>query len=700
MPYQSEEIPPDSTVNILLVDDHPENLLALEAILEGLNLNLVKANSGEQALKCLLKQDFALILLDVQMPGMDGFEAASLIRQRKRSQYTPIIFLTAFSTSDDLVFKGYALGAVDYLFKPLNAEILKSKVAVFVELFKKTEEVKRQATQLVAVNAELSEREARFRSLSACSPVGIFLTDIQGRCTYTNPRCEAICGFTQQESLGIGWSQLVRTENSDKVMAEWSKWTLEGQEYSQEFCFQIPEETPRWVHIRISPMGGDRGEMSGHVGTIEDITQRKQAEEARAQVIQEQAARQQAQEENRRKDEFLATLSHELRTPLNSMLGWAHLLRTRSFDQPTIIKGLETIERNARLQTQLVEDLLDVSRMIRGNIQLNVYPVNLASLVQNGIDSIRPAAEAKGITVESFVDDSLELIPADQARLQQIVWNLLSNAIKFTHSAGKVQVRLERAGTNAQLKISDTGMGIPLDVLPYIFDRFRQADSSSTRSYGGLGLGLAIVRHLVELHGGTVCAESLGEEQGATFTVLLPLVAEDNKNSQPSDLEDNYAIASDQELLANASKVEGLRVLLVEDEADTRQLLVKVLEVSGAEVTAVASVSEALASLEHSRPDVLVSDIGMPIEDGYALIRKVRSLDGGSQHTQIPAVALTAYASEQDQSRAISSGFQMHVSKPVEPDELISAIATLVGRSANSYRKRRSGTSRRPAYLF
>src|SRR6476469_4876451 len=190
MPYQSEEIPPDSTVNILLVDDHPENLLALEAILEGLNLNLVKANSGEQALKCLLKQDFALILLDVQMPGMDGFETASLIRQRKRSQYTPIIFLTAFSTSDDLVFKGYALGAVDYLFKPLNAEILKSKVAVFVELFKKTEEVKRQATQLVAVNAELSEREARFRSLSACSPVGIFLTDIQGRCTYTNPRCE------------------------------------------------------------------------------------------------------------------------------------------------------------------------------------------------------------------------------------------------------------------------------------------------------------------------------------------------------------------------------------------------------------------------------------------------------------------------------------------------------------------------------
>src|SRR4028118_717007 len=268
---------PEPKVNVLLVDDHPENLLALEAILEGLGQHLVKAHSGEEALRCLLHQDFAVILLDVQMPGMDGFETATLIRNRARSQHTPIIFLTAFSTSETLMFKGYSLGAVDYLFKPVEAEVLTSKVGVFVDLFKKTEEVKRQAAQLAAVNTELRESEERFRSLSACSPVGIFLTDIEGRGTYTNPRCQAICGFTLEESLGDGWLNSVYPEDRQKVFAQWSETTREGRSYSDELRLQTKEGSIRWVHVRSSPMFSDQGELIGHVGTVEDITERKQA---------------------------------------------------------------------------------------------------------------------------------------------------------------------------------------------------------------------------------------------------------------------------------------------------------------------------------------------------------------------------------------------------------------------------------------
>ncbi|MGA7934897.1 MAG: ATP-binding protein [Kovacikia sp.] len=543
----------DPKVNILLVDDRPENLLALEAVLSRLEENLVRAHSGEEALRCLLEQDFAVILLDVQMPGMNGFETANLIRNRPRSRYTPIIFLTAFSTSDEFVFQGYSAGAVDYLLKPIDPVILSSKVAVFVDLFKKneiinrkTEEVRQQAAQLKDINSELRQSEERFRSLSACSPVGIFLLDTAGQCIYTNPRCQTICGFNSEEGLREGWMHFIHPDDRQRALADWTYYKRKPQEDAYEYRFQLADGTVHWTHVRSSPMFSNDGKLIGHVGTVEDITQRKQAEADREQMIREQAARREAEATNRMKDEFLAVLSHELRTPLSAMLGWARLLRTQKLDALTMERALETIERNAIVQAQLVEDILDVSKIIRGKLTLNTAPINLASVIEVAIDSVRPQIQAKSIQLETALDTAIGRVRADPFRLQQVIWNLLTNAIKFTPEKGRVEIRLEKveAGSRegdvgsgeenflplpcVQIQVIDTGIGIRADFLPNVFERFRQADSTTTRLHSGLGLGLAIVRHLVELHGGTVHAASPGEGQGATFTLRFPL-SEDHK---------------------------------------------------------------------------------------------------------------------------------------------------------------------------
>jgi CheY-like chemotaxis protein len=402
-------------------------------------------------------------------------------------------------------------------------------------------------------------------------------------------------------------------------------------------------------------------------------------------LVREREARREAEHLNRLKDEFLATVSHELRTPLQAILGWSRLLRgagsSGSVDPARLAKGLEVIDRNAKAQAQLIEDILDVSRIITGKVRLNDAMVNLAAVVRAAADTIRPAADAKRIEVVTELDPELGAIVGDEDRLQQVVWNLISNAVKFTPAGGRVYVRAARVDTHVELIVSDTGNGIPSEFLPYVFERFRQADSTTTRSHGGLGLGLAIVRHLVELHGGTVRAESAGVGQGATFTVALPVRA-------VSATGDAQAIRAALVRASPAAKGEqvltGVRVLVVDDEADARELLVSVLEQFGAKPRAVGSVSEAfsalgeLDALEGLRPDVLVSDIGMPGEDGYVLIRRLRTLEGERGIPSLPAVALTAYARGEDRQRALAAGFQVHVAKPVEPSELVGAIARVV----------------------
>ncbi|MCC5602621.1 PAS domain S-box protein [Nostoc favosum] len=395
---------------------------------------------------------------------------------------------------------------------------------------------------------------------------------------------------------------------------------------------------------------------------------------ARAQLYEaEKTARAQAETANRIKDEFLAVLSHELRTPLNPILGWAKLLRTRKFDEATRIRALETIERNAKLQTQLIGDLLDVSRILQGKVRLNLYAVDLKVAIAAALETVRLAAEAKSIEIKTVLSHDIGKVLGDGDRLQQVMWNLLSNAVKFTPTEGRVEVRLEQVGLEAQIQVIDTGKGIMLEFLPYVFDYFRQADAKTTRIFGGLGLGLAIVRHLVELHGGTVQAESLGEGQGATFTVRLPLL----KNSE---LRVESGEASQAEVSTDDTLLAGVQILLVDDQADVREFFSFALEQYGATVTLAESASEALEILVQSKPDILLSDIGMPVMDGYMLLREVRKLPP-EQGGQIPAIALTAYAGEINYNQAMAAGFQKHLPKPVDPADLASAIVNLIGQN-------------------
>ena len=402
------------------------------------------------------------------------------------------------------------------------------------------------------------------------------------------------------------------------------------------------------------------------------ITELQRSEEAREQLLlRAERARAEAEAANRMKDEFLATLSHELRTPLTSLLGWSSVLREAKRDEKVLNQGLEAIDRNARVQAQLIDDLLDVSRIVSGKLNLDVRPLEISSVTRAAINVVRPAADAKNITLDYSAEPGLGAISADSARMHQIVWNLLSNAVKFTPQGGKITIRIEQDGSHAKIMVRDTGQGIEPEFLPRVFDRFLQADSSTTRSFGGLGLGLAIVRHLVELHGGTVSAESEGFGKGATFFATFPLLTHP---SEPIAHSGEYAAPEIRSL-------DGLRVLLVDDEAEAREIISTVIGRTGAEVKTCISASDALTKLAEWRPDVILSDIAMPEEDGYSFIGKVRSLPrekGG----ETPAAALTAYARDEDRLQALAAGYQMHIAKPIGASQLVTMVAKLAGRES------------------
>jgi len=551
-------------INILLVDDSSANLSSLEMILQAPDRNLVRASSGNEALKFLLHKDAAVILLDVHMPIIDGLETAALIRGRERTRNVPIIFLTAYDSAGKAhVAQGYSLGAVDYITKPVDPEALKSKVAVFVELYRKTEQIKQ---------------------------------------LYADLQC--------------------------------------------------------------------------HAAALEqEIADRKRAEEERAEMLaRAQAAQAKAEEANRLKDEFLATVSHELRAPLTAMLGWVPLVRGERLDKESRARALETVERNVRSQKKLVDDLLDVSSIITGNFSLDIEPTDIFYVIESAVECVRPEAEAKGVRLQKDLDPVAHMFPLDPNRFQQVIWNLVQNAVKFTPAGGAVEVRLRYLNEQAEIEVSDTGVGIAPEFLPFVFDRFRQADGSLTRKHGGLGLGLAIVRSLVEMHGGTVGVESAGEGQGSTFKITLPPpIPEEFPCEAPPMAEIGQAPVTPD----SAPKLPGLRVLVVDDQVDMRDMLATILCLEEAEVRTADSLDEAMRIMTAWPPEIIVSDIAMPHASGYELIRRVRE-----SGCNAPAIAITARASGESRPRVLAAGFQMYLPKPIEPYELVESIASLTGRSA------------------
>jgi signal transduction histidine kinase len=527
--------------SVLIVDDTPANLVALGAVLQPLGMRIVEASSGPEAIERVSSESFACVLLDVQMPGMDGFEVARRLREMEAGAEVPILFLTAIHRDEEYARKGYASGAADYITKPFDPDVLRARVRAFVDLFHQRDRLRVQ--QLTA----LLERE--------------------------------------------------------------------------------------------------------------------------------RAARLEAETANRAKDEFLATVSHELRTPLTAILGWSMIAR-RSSPPAEMAKVLNVIERSARSQLRIIEDLLDVARALGGKLRLEIGEARIADVIEAALMSVRPAADAKGVGLEVDVEPSLGAIAADPERLQQVVWNLLSNAIKFTPERGHVALSASRSESTIVICVRDDGQGVPPDFLPHIFEPFRQGDGSTTRRHGGLGLGLAIVRQLVEAHGGTIAARSDGEGKGTTFTVEIPARA------PAPGAEDHSAVPRQvaPPQVAAGARLDGVRLLVVDDDEDSRDLIVCVLQDWGASVTSAASAAEAMGLLQQNLPDVLLSDIGMPDVDGYALLRQVRGMPperGGS----VPAIALTAYASEADGARARAAGFQAHLPKPIDPDALTAAVAELVGTS-------------------
>ncbi len=664
---------------ILMVDDHPPNLIALDAILDPLGQELVHANSGEDALRHLLEGDFALILMDVQMPGIDGLQTAKLIKERPRNKHIPIIFLTAIHKDPAYIFRGYKEGAVDYLLKPFDPEILRAKVSVFVDLWRKGELLRRQQALLRAREViELEKRgEMRFRALTDSMPQCVWAAKADGEIYFCNRVWREYAG----PEGGLTFFEAVPREELDEVRRGWNEALRTTRSWERQQRLRRHDGQWRWHLCRMVPERDPNGQQVGWIATATDIDEHKQIEEANQRLLaSEQEARAQAEIANRTKDEFLATVSHELRTPLNAILGWTRMLRTGAVEPKQLARVLETIERNARAQTQLIEDILDVSRIIAGKLRLNIQKTDLHAVTRQAMDAVRPAAEAKGVRLDCDLKPGSGEFAGDPDRLQQIIWNLLANAIKFTPREGRVEVRVERVSSVTHITVTDTGLGISPSFLPHVFDRFRQADSSITRTQGGLGLGLAIVRHLVEVHGGTVQAESEGEGKGSRFTVQMPLRAVVPAPAPPSQGNGHPEAPAGEPSAAPPTVLSGLDVLVVEDEPDARELVSAVLANYGAQVRSVSSVDEALAQFRDRPPDVLLSDIGLPNADGYALIRRVRELDQASRG-KIPAAALTAYASPDDHRRALEAGFDAHVSKPIEPADLALLVASLAGRA-------------------
>jgi PAS domain S-box-containing protein len=514
-------------------------------------------------------------------------------------------------------------------------------------------------------------RQDLYRAIFSYSREPIAIIDRQGLYLEQNAAHAELLGYSDDDLRNQTPAMHMGQEGFAKVVRE----CAEKGDYRGEVVSKTKTGEVKHIELSAFAMRSASGEPLCYVGIKRDITERKRREEDHAELLKrERATRAEAEKANRLKDEFLATLSHELRTPLNAVIGWSRMLASGRLDHEYAKHAVEVIERNAWAQKQIIEDILDVSRVITGRLQLNLSLVDLVRVVDAALDTLRPALEAKEIQVERFIDANLRVIPGDADRLQQVVWNILSNAAKFVPNGGRVEISVNQTATHLLIQVKDNGPGIDPKFLPHVFERFRQADGSSTRTHGGLGLGLAIGRHLVELHGGTISVENREDSEGAIFTVRLPLPTGEPRPEMLADAQSAFKLAR----LEQAS-LEGLHILVVDDETDALDLITIELAQHGARITGVTNAADALKVLEAGSIDLLISDIGMPVMDGYDLIREIRK-EETTTGKHLPAVALTAYARVQDRMRAIMAGYSTHVAKPLDASELVTVVASLAGR--------------------
>jgi PAS domain S-box-containing protein len=526
-------------------------------------------------------------------------------------------------------------------------------------------------------HAEEAVRESgeRLRFMAESMPHKLFTARADGAVDYFNQQWRDYTGHALEQMEEWEWTKLVHPDDVDEHIRRWNYSLATGEPFQMEHRFLRGDGEYRWHLTRAHAKRDTRGSISIWVGSNTDIDTIKRADEEKKQLLEnERIARSEAEHANHVKDEFLATLSHELRTPLNAILGWSQLILQGTMSREDTQRGLETIERNARAQNKLIEDLLEMSSIISGKIRLDVQRLDLAGVAETAIESITPAAEAKEIRLRKIIDPAAGPVSGDHNRLQQIIWNLLSNAVKFTPKGGHIEVIIERVASHIQVTVKDSGMGIKPEFLAYVFDRFRQADSSLTRNHGGLGLGLAIVKQLVGLHGGTVRAESAGEGQGSSFVISLPVapIRDSKDRVHPAVSKCGASSPLNSEYIG----LSGVTVLVVDDELDSRDLINEILTQCEAEVITAAGATEGLEIVKSHRPDVMISDIGMPEKDGYHFIREVRNLPA-SHGGATPAIALTAFARSEDRTRAMIAGYQMHLSKPIESQELIATVGSL-----------------------
>jgi PAS domain S-box-containing protein len=641
---------------VLVVDDNPATRYSTARVIRAAGFRTVEAATGGEAL-ALVQTGVSAVVLDVDLPDLNGFEVCKAIRMRPDTVALPVVHLSAvYATNEDRV-AGFNAGADAYLVHPAEPAVLIATLQALIRARLAEESLRRS--------------ETRFRAIYSEAQSGICLIDAEGRFADANPTFERLLGRSREQLVGHRISEFAPAQRSAFVAEHTGP---AGGAWRGEFPLLDGQGAPVMLEWRISA----HVEPGLRIGIALDISERAQLEYQRREMLgREQAARAVAERHSRTKDDFIAVLSHELRTPLNSIVGWVHILKRRAAGSVELLKGLAAIDRSVKTQARIISDILDVSRINSGKLRLEQEWTDPAELVSASVASLRESLEERKLTVDLEIEPGQWKAWIDPVRFQQIFWNLLTNAIKFSYSGGTIKVRLTHAGPMARLLVQDFGQGIQPDFMDQLFDRFSQSDAPGTRYHGGLGLGLSIVKHLVELHGGTVHVESAGLGHGTTMQVELPLGAPQNV------VVDTHGEAEQAANEPGPKVLQGVQVVVVEDDADAGEMLSMILTDRGAHVRVARDYESALRVLGERRPDVLVSDIGLPGRDGYELMRRVREIAPRAQ-PRLPAIALTAFSRAEDEASALAAGFDAHLAKPLKPHELIAAVARMVRAPATA----------------